>query len=88
MLVPLTLVTALFAPLVFLGGFWAAFIGMALWGLGMGVHELATNAAKYGSLAQANGSISLEWNVVPRGNGSELTLRWKEAGCRRGSGWN
>jgi hypothetical protein len=37
-LVPLTIVSALFAPLVFLGGFWAAF-GAALWGLGMGVHE-------------------------------------------------
>jgi MFS family permease len=38
-LIGLTLVSALFAPLVFLGGFWAAFAGAALWGLGMGVHE-------------------------------------------------
>lgn len=38
-LIPLTLATALFAPLVFLGGFGAALIGMALWGLGIGVHE-------------------------------------------------
>ncbi len=38
-LIVLTLVTALFAPLVFLGGFWAALVGAALWGLGMGVHE-------------------------------------------------
>lgn len=44
-LVPLTLVTALFAPLVFLGGFWPAFAGMALWGLGMGVHESIIPAA-------------------------------------------
>jgi hypothetical protein len=27
------------APLVFLGGFWAALVGSALWELGMGVHE-------------------------------------------------
>jgi MFS family permease len=38
-LIPLTVVTAFFAPLVFLGGFPAALIGSALWGLGMGVHE-------------------------------------------------
>lgn len=44
-LVPLTLVAALFAPLVFLGGFWAAVIGMGLWGLGMGVHESIIPAA-------------------------------------------
>lgn len=44
-LVPLTLVSALFAPLVFLGGFWAVLAGSALWGLGMGVHESVIPAA-------------------------------------------
>jgi MFS family permease len=38
-LVPLTVVSAAFAPLVFLGGFWPIIVGAALWGLGMGVHE-------------------------------------------------
>ncbi len=38
-LIPLTLVAAAFAPLVFLGGFWPALLGAAVWGLGMGVHE-------------------------------------------------
>jgi MFS family permease len=38
-LVGLTLVSALFAPLVFLGGFRLALLGAAIWGLGMGVHE-------------------------------------------------
>jgi MFS family permease len=38
-LIPLTIISALFAPLVFLGNFWAALAGVALWGLGMGVHE-------------------------------------------------
>jgi MFS family permease len=38
-LVTLTLVSAFFAPLVFLGGFWVALVGAAIWGLGMGVHE-------------------------------------------------
>jgi MFS family permease len=44
-LVPLTVVSAAFAPLVFLGGFWAVIIGSALWGLGMGVHESIIPAA-------------------------------------------
>ena len=44
-LVPLTVLSALFAPLVFFGGFWAALIGIALWGLGMGVHESIIPAA-------------------------------------------
>ena len=38
-LIVLTLVSMLFAPLVFFGGFWAALAGACLWGLGMGVHE-------------------------------------------------
>ncbi len=44
-LIPLTLAAALFAPLVFLGGLWAALAGSALWGLGMGVHESIMPAA-------------------------------------------
>lgn len=44
-LVPLTALCSLFAPLVFLGGFWAAVAGAAIWGLGMGVHESIIPAA-------------------------------------------
>jgi MFS family permease len=44
-LVPLTLLSAFFAPLVFLGGFWVALVGVALWGLGMGVHVSIIPAA-------------------------------------------
>ena len=44
-LVPLTIVSALFAPLVFFGGFWAALGGVAVWGMGMGVHESIVPAA-------------------------------------------
>jgi predicted MFS family arabinose efflux permease len=45
LLIPLTIVSALFAPLVFFGGFWAAVAGAAIWGLGMGVHESIVPAA-------------------------------------------
>jgi len=44
-LIPLTVVTAVYAPLVFLGGFWAILAGSALWGLGMGVQESLIPAA-------------------------------------------
>jgi MFS family permease len=44
-LVPLTVISAVFAPLVFLGGFWPVIVGSALWGLGMGVHESIVPAA-------------------------------------------
>ncbi|HVB23848.1 MAG TPA: MFS transporter [Ktedonobacteraceae bacterium] len=44
-LIPLTVLSALFAPLVFLGNFWVALVGVALWGLGIGVHESIIPAA-------------------------------------------
>jgi MFS family permease len=44
-LIPLTALSAIFAPLVFLGGTWLALVGVALWGLGMGVHESIIPAA-------------------------------------------
>jgi MFS family permease len=44
-LIPLTLISAAFAPLVFLGGFWPVLVGSALWGLGTGVHESIVPAA-------------------------------------------
>jgi MFS family permease len=40
-----SLVAALYAPLVFLGGFWPGLVGVCLWGLGMGVHESIIPAA-------------------------------------------
>jgi predicted MFS family arabinose efflux permease len=44
-LVLLTVVAALYAPLAFLGGFWAILVGVSLWGLGMGVQESLIPAA-------------------------------------------
>lgn len=75
-LIPLTVVSALFAPLVFLGGFWAALVGTSLWGLGMGVHEsiipaavapmVATNrrASAYGVFTAAYGIAWLAGSVL------------------------
>ncbi|HVV92521.1 MAG TPA: MFS transporter [Hyphomicrobiales bacterium] len=44
-LIALSAVALLFAPLVFLGGFWPALAGAAIWGLGMGAHESIIPAA-------------------------------------------
>ena len=44
-LIVLTVLSAAFAPLVFFGGFWAALLGAAFWGLGIGVHESIIPAA-------------------------------------------
>ena len=41
------------------------------------LHELATNAAKYGSLSLASGRIDLSWSQEPDGR---LELRWTETG--------
>jgi two-component sensor histidine kinase len=41
------------------------------------LHELATNAIKYGALSEAKGRVRVEWS---RGANGQLVLRWKEAG--------
>jgi two-component sensor histidine kinase len=44
--------------------------------LAMALHELCTNAAKYGSLAVPQGRVSITWTVSEEGR--RLVLRWKE----------
>jgi predicted MFS family arabinose efflux permease len=45
-LVPLAIVSGAYAPLAFFGGFcWVAFVGVVVWGLGMGVQESVMSAA-------------------------------------------
>lgn len=44
------------------------------------VHELATNAAKYGALMNANGDININWNVIEINDERHLEFRWKERG--------
>ncbi|MFO1057440.1 MAG: HWE histidine kinase domain-containing protein [Dongiaceae bacterium] len=43
------------------------------------LHELATNAAKYGALSTATGRLEVGWQVQ-EGAGRRLTLRWRERG--------
>jgi two-component system CheB/CheR fusion protein len=46
--------------------------------LGMVLHELATNAAKYGSLSRPDGRVEVTWEVVQGHDGDELSLTWAE----------
>lgn len=46
--------------------------------LGMAVHELATNAAKYGSLSKAEGSLGITWQVVTEQGDCRLRWEWIE----------
>lgn len=44
------------------------------------LHELATNAAKYGSLSNIDGSVKLDWTTSPDGDDHYLSLEWMETG--------
>lgn len=56
-------------------------VGVAL---AMTVHELCTNAIKYGALSNDEGRILLDWTVEPEGDGMQrLHLSWRETGGPR-----
>lgn len=52
--------------------------------LALALHELATNAVKFGALTQEGGSIAISWTVEERGAGSLLALEWTESGLLMG----
>ncbi|SFK84873.1 CheR family methyltransferase [Methylocapsa palsarum] len=48
--------------------------------LGMAVHELATNAVKYGALSVPEGIVSISWRVEGEAAKQSLVLNWNERG--------
>ena len=58
--------------------------------IGLAVHELATNAVKYGAWSNDKGLIRVEWSVSVDDGDRILSLVWQETGgpeqprlCRR-----
>ncbi len=48
--------------------------------LALAVHELATNAAKYGALKSETGRVDIRWEVSGAAGARQLTLTWRESG--------
>lgn len=48
--------------------------------LGLAVHELTTNAVKYGALSTRTGHIQVHWRVDETVGGQRLKLEWLETG--------
>jgi two-component sensor histidine kinase len=44
------------------------------------VHELCTNAAKYGALSNATGEVVVNWTLGQSGGGDYMDFRWRERG--------
>jgi two-component system, chemotaxis family, CheB/CheR fusion protein len=48
--------------------------------LGLVLHELGTNAAKYGALSAPAGKVDLVWSVLPTSPYKMLAIAWTERG--------
>ncbi|MFD3263438.1 HWE histidine kinase domain-containing protein [Phenylobacterium ferrooxidans] len=49
--------------------------------MALALHELATNALKYGSLTSPDGAVRIDWNLAHDGaGGRHLTFLWEEHG--------
>jgi len=48
--------------------------------LSLAVHELATNAVKYGALSRSEGYVDISWGVTANGKGNVLKFQWQERG--------
>jgi PAS domain S-box-containing protein len=61
--------------------------------ISMALHELCTNAVKYGALSNEEGRVTVAWTLAGEAGGRRLSLRWSEQGgppvpppARRGFG--
>lgn len=48
--------------------------------LSMMLHELGTNACKYGALSGPEGRVAVRWSCIETGEKVHISLRWEESG--------
>ncbi len=65
---------------VFIEGQSAQLTPSAAQSLGMALHELATNASKYGALSGPEGTVRVAWAIAQFGGQRYFRMRWSEEG--------
>jgi two-component sensor histidine kinase len=47
--------------------------------IGLALHELVTNASKYGALSTSEGKIDVGWSIVEKPDGKRFLMHWQES---------